>query len=118
LPPGPSLPPGPILPPGPSLPPGPMGLRRVEETDQVEKNFSWGNVTNLWDCTFCPPGSQANAECVDGKRNETTNEIVKTNCATIKNPTNDCRQNYKLQCCICGGGVQNYYPPAQASCTT
>jgi hypothetical protein len=120
------------------------------------KNFSWGNVANLWhkrhlaltnllrkltrgrraiheisvisksiwDCTFCPPGSQANAECVDGKTNVntttvTTNEIVERNCAAIKNPKNDCKKmDDKLQCCICGGGVRNYYPKAQASCTT
>ncbi len=77
------------------------------------KNFSWGNVTYLWDCTLCPPGSQANTECVDGKTNVTTNEIVKRNCTDVCKQRDD-----KLQCCICGGGVQNYYPPAQASCTT
>ncbi len=88
------------------------------------KNFSWGYVTNLWDCTFCPPGSQANtAKCLDGKRNDTTNETVKRDCTAIKNPKTDCKQkDDKQQCCICGtaqqpAGVRNYYPPAQTSCT-
>ena len=88
------------------------------------KKFSWDNVTNLWDCTFCPPGSQANTECVDGKTNDTTNEIVKRpDCTAIKTPKDCKKMDDKLQCCICGtaqqtAGVGNYNPPAQTSCTT
>lgn len=68
------------------------------------------------DCLACPAGTEAATECKNGKRSGTT--ITDTDCSAVKTKS-DCKTAaQKKECCLCGGGVRDYTPPARTSCVT
>ena len=66
------------------------------------------SVTDLEeDCLECPPGTSANSICRD----------VGGVCGLLTNSRECWSQDDLNLCCICGGGIRDYQPAGQSSCT-
>ena len=66
------------------------------------------------DCDDCVHGKQPYTFCKDGKQQGDT--LTEKDCSSIINQI-QCFGKDDEQCCICGGGVRDYAPTGQSSCS-
>ena len=66
------------------------------------------------ECLACPQGKAAHQVCKDGKKIGDT--VVETDCSRVTTQLL-CFDENQQECCACGGGVRDYTPTGQPSCS-